>query len=195
MSVVLAYNTNIANIDRTSRPYIVLKQLSILFGIGLLGYGAYYAGLMMRVLTGFGAKQLCSCVFVSQRTAASVLADDLNRFPYRLAKYHVNYQDQSTTSQLGPWSLRRAVHRPGLGCVLLTATEQTPEPRFFDPPRTQDQPLPQNLAMSSVNYAQLDAALAQAFAEPDLGHLQNTKAVVVLYRDTLVAERYAPGHH
>ena len=47
--------------------------------------------------------------------------------------------------------------------------------------------------MTAVEYERLNAALDRAFAEPDTDRLQNTKAVVVLYGDTLVAERYAPG--
>ena len=159
----------------------------------MLGYGVYYVGLMMRVLAGFGAKQLCSCVFVSQRTETSVLADDLNRFPYSLATYRVDTSERWAESRIGIGPTRRAVYRPGLGCVLLTKAEPTPEPRVFRHPPANDQPLSKCLTLSSVNYAQLDTTLARAFAEPDSARRQNTRAVVVLYRDTLVAERYAPG--
>ena len=47
--------------------------------------------------------------------------------------------------------------------------------------------------MAQVNYDQIKRTLTYFFSEPDSGSLQNTKAVVVLYRDTLVAEQYAPG--
>ena len=39
----------------------------------------------------------------------------------------------------------------------------------------------------------LDAALAAAFAEPDPAHPRNTRALVVVHRGRIVAERYAPG--
>ena len=147
----------------------------------------------MQVLTGFGAKQLCSCVFVSQRTEASVLVDDLNRFPYSLAHYEVNRTAQWAESRMGPWTSRRAAYRDGLGCVLLTDTETPPDPPALVPPAVEEQPLPKSQTMTAVDYERLNAALDRAFAEPDADRLQNTKAVVVLYRDTLVAERYAPG--
>lgn len=170
----------------------MVKRLLLFAGLALLGYSVYYAGLIAQVLAGFGAKQLCSCVFVSQRTEASVLADDLNRFPYTVATYKVNQAEQWTESRLGPWASRRAVYRDGLGCVLLTDNEHPPEPLAFRPPTMKGQPLPDQ-AMITVDDKGLNAALDQAFAEPDSNRLQNTKAVVVLYRDTLVAERYALG--
>ena len=147
----------------------------------------------MQVLTGFGAKQLCSCVFVSQRTEASVLADDLNRFPYSLATYEINRSAQWTESRMGPWASRRAIYRDGLGCVLLTDVETPPDPPASLPPTVKEQPLPESQTMTSVDYEQLNATLERAFAEPDANRLQDTKAVVVLYRDTVVAERYASG--
>ncbi len=172
---------------------MILKRLLLITGLAFLGYGIYYTGLMMQVLTGFGAKQLCSCVFVSQRTEASILADDLNRFPYSLATYEINRLAQWTESRMGPWASRRAIYRDGLGCVLLINTETTPDPPSILPPIVEDQPLCESQAMTTVDYEQLNATLEQAFAEPNSGRLQNTKAVVVLYRDTLVAERYASG--
>lgn len=162
-------------------------------GLGLLGYGVYYAGLMMRVLAGFGAKQLCSCVFVSQRTPASALALDLNRFPYTLASYQIDHAERWVEARVGLGPTRRAVYRDGLGCVLLTDLAQVPEPRTYIPPAIEFQPLPKRRPGSAVDYAQLDSAVARAFVEPNASRPQNTLAVAVLYRDTLVAECYASG--
>ena len=147
----------------------------------------------MQVLTGFGAKQLCSCVFVSHRSQTSVLADDLNRFPYSLATYEINQAARWAESRMGPWTSRRAIYRDGMGCVLLTDTEKPPDLPALVPPVVEEQPLPESQAMTVVDYERLNAALDRAFAEPDADRLQNTKAVVVLYGDTLVAERYTPG--
>ncbi len=172
---------------------LVRKRLLILPGVVLLGYGIYYLGQMVAVLNGFGAKQMCTCVFVSERTPASVLANELSRFPYTLASYQINDTARYATSQTGWWPARRAVYRDGLGCVLLTDSEATPVPTSFKPPPVTPSTLPESQSMVSVDYVQMTATLDQAFAEPDPDHPQNTKAVVVLHQDTLVAERYAPG--
>ena len=148
---------------------------------------------MARVLTGFGAKQLCSCVFVAGRTPASALRNELNRFPYTLASYEVNNQARWAGSQLGFWPPRRAVYRDGLGCVLLVDEDQTVDDISFVPPPAADQPLPGSHSLPRVDYNRIERTLDKFFSEPDSARLQNTKAVVVLYRDTLVAERYAPG--
>ena len=173
----------------------VLKRVLVFSGIALLGYGVYYTGQMARVLTGFGAKQLCSCVFVSERTSASVLQNELNRFPYNLAFYEVNRKAQWAGSRLVFGKLRKAVYREGLGCVLLTDEDQFARAKqdSFTPPSVAHQPLPESKTIAQVDYDQIEHTLNDFFGEPDSSHLQNTKAVVVLYRDTLVAERYAPG--
>ena len=93
----------------------MLKRMSIILGVALFGYGIYYVGLMGQILTGFGAKQLCSCVFVSERTPSSVLQNELNRFPYTLASYEVDHQERWAGSRLGIGPQRRAVYRDGLG--------------------------------------------------------------------------------
>lgn len=172
---------------------MVLKRVFIFLGVALLGYGVYYAGLMAQVLTGFGAKQLCSCVFVSGRTSSSALKNELNRFPYTLASYEVNDEARWAGSQLGFWNQRRAVYREGTGCVLLTNDEQTPVGVPLSPSLSRSVPLPESRTIPEVDYNQLNLTLDQFFAEPDSARLQNTKAVVVLYRDTLVTERYASG--
>ena len=171
----------------------VLKRILLFLGLALLGYGIYYIGLMAEVLTGFGAKQLCSCVFVSGRTPSSVLENELNRFPYTLASYEVNAEVGWAGSQLGFWNQRRAAYRKSVGCVLLTDKEQTPAPSSPPVPLLPGTPLPVSHTMAKVDYGQLAKVLDRSFAEPDSSRLQNTKAVVVLYRDTLVAEHYAPG--
>ncbi len=60
--------------------------------------------------------------------------------------------------------------------------------------KTSTHQIPQKkAALSGVDYIQLNEAIDWAFSEPDTERLKNTKAVVVIYNDTLVAERYAPG--
>ena len=171
----------------------MLKRILIFLGVALLGYGVYYTGRMVQVLTGFGAKELCSCVFVSERTPTSVLQNELNRFPYTLASYEVNDEERWAGSRLGFWQQRRAVYRDGLGCMLLTDEDQAPDNSSFTPPPSANEPLPESYSLSQVDYNQIARTLDQFFGEPDSTRLQNTKAVVILYRDTLVAERYAPG--
>lgn len=182
--------------QRRSRRKLIRNIFLLIFAISI-GYFVYYVSQALPVLTGFGAKHLCSCHFVAQRTESSVLSTELARYPYRLADYQVNSDEQSASSSIFGMATRKAVYRPGAGCVLLVDDAALPEAAQLQRLTTQPTSsylIPQNTnLLTGVNYAQLQSALDWAFAEPDPEYFKNTKAVVVVYNDTLVAERYAPG--
>ncbi len=126
-----------------------------------------------------------------------MLANELVRFPYHLADYEVNDVDSSATASIFGMVSQRAVYRQGAGCVLLVDQEEAPSiPQLAQLTNsvTNQYQIPQNQqSLAGVNYTQLKKAIDWAFSEPDAEHLKNTKAIVVIYNDTLVAERYASG--
>jgi hypothetical protein len=44
----------------------------------------HYAWISFPIISGFGAKQICSCMFVSGRTQESIDTSDLGDFPLPL---------------------------------------------------------------------------------------------------------------
>lgn len=180
---------------------LLLKILLAIVAIGLL-YGIYYAWNALPVYTGYSAKIMCSCAFVSNREEASILKDDLSSFG--MADLSVNYLDSTVVSSVMGLANRTAVYRKGLGCTLAlgkTVEEVKAEQETIIKP---DQRQANNYWPTGDNFAggefprsmdedALERAMNNIFSEPDPNHLKGTRAVVVVYRGKIVAERYAEG--
>ncbi len=185
----------------------VLLGLGISLGIAavlLLGYLVNYANKNGPIGTGFIAKMLCSGVFVSNRDPGAVMREDL----WIAKKYsigaEVDYKEKSVTASIKGLFERRAIFREGLGCTLiLGTTEDELRKQAADwkrlPRETAELPWPKGDLISAeklppgVDTEALNAALDDAFSDPDPEMPRRTRAVVILYDGRIVAERYAPG--
>lgn len=153
----------------------------------------------LTIISGYAAKNMASTVVLAGRNPASVVSQDHNVPLISLAK--TEYVPEQLGAEASVWGLkgRRALCRDGLGCALLPESgEKGPYPTL-KPQRTLardsapypiGQGAPLDTVFPEVNYDKLQEALDQAFKEPDL---QRTRTVAVLYKDRLVAERYAEG--
>ena len=144
-----------------------------------------------KVATGFGAKQLCSGVFVSGRQPDQVLASDMVDMP-AIVRTSVDRDARSAFARIGPVH-REARFREGLGCSLvIDAHDANALP---DPPAADDAsptPLPE-ADVNDSRRLRLAPLVSAAFGEPDDDMQRGTRAVVILHRGELVAEDYAPG--
>lgn len=89
----------------------------ILFCLILLG-GAIYLNSLLRIMTGYAAKNLCSGVFIAGREAAEFESIDLNFFPVSFTKNKVSYPDSSVTSRF-LWRRSKAIDLEEFGAVLV----------------------------------------------------------------------------
>lgn len=173
----------------------VLKKTFFFLAFAALGYGGYYGYTFASIGAGYAAKAACSCVYVSGRSLESVVAEDLYVVK-GIGTTTLDRANRSATTRVLGVASKTAVYREGLGCTLLngvTAEELRAQPGFL---KTKVQPslLPTaSPGSSEVDTAALQKTLAWAFAEPDPARIVRTRAVVVLHRGQLVAERYAPG--
>ncbi len=180
----------------------------ILSGLLLIAvaYGGQYAWRAFPIISGYGAKDICSCVFVAGRDPKSVIDNELNSFPLSKGSFVINYEDSSATGSVFGLAERKAVYRKGLGCTLVVemTDDELRSQKISLPKRKQvDQDsirwpmgnkLPDSIA-STINKEKLNAALSAAFEEKDTTRikLRRTRAVVVLYDGNLVGEKYATG--
>jgi CubicO group peptidase (beta-lactamase class C family) len=170
--------------------------------VAAAGYAVRWTVLTAPVGAGVTAKVLCSSVFVSGRDPADVLATDLEGTQQSTISTDVDLDAKTATASLFGLFTHTAVYREGLGCTLaigISVEQLRREAAGFDwavPQLPADLPWPEGELVdppSDIDVAALEAALDDAFAEPDPERPRRTRAVVVVHRGRIVAERYAPG--
>ena len=170
----------------------------------VLVYTVYYCWRSFPIVAGFGAKNLCSCMFVAGRTEESVKKEELGAFPFTLARYTINLADSSVTGTVWGMAKRKAIYRPGVGCTLVNdISEDELRKQHFNltvPVATNADSVawPNGDKLSDsfpkgIDRDVLNLAVDAAFGEPNKNFQRRTRAVVVLYDGQLVAEKYSPG--
>ena len=154
-----------------------------------------------QMLANRNAKRVCSGVFLSGRTAAEVLAEDRDTDPGTVEIDVNRAAGRASIGTLGKTGT--AVYRPGLGCTILYRLSQEQllaqdtgdaTPRTLDPQKAW--PLGSKVKVTTpfgLDRSALEAALDDAFSEPEAARRRGTRAALVAYDGQVVAERYAPG--
>ncbi len=174
---------------------IGLSSLALLFLI----YFYFVVYPMIPIASGYAAKKMCSCHFIAGRTAASIQADDLAAEPLNLTASTIDEVNKSVTSSLFGMGKQKAVYRENLGCVLLQGADDY-QVQLDLPPISRNAllewPLGEQVTsqkVQGVDYERLDRAITNIF-DPSMNMDSiKTRAVVVVYKDTLIAEKYANG--
>jgi CubicO group peptidase (beta-lactamase class C family) len=180
-----------------------------LAGLGVVAVAAAIAGLLYAsryaaIGAAYAAKLVCSGVFVSQRDARSVFAEDVAADDLSFLRYmDVKVDRGSREVQASFFGLgsRKAVYREGQGCAVAhgEAAARPASHNAGPAGSTRAQPaVKDDLEIAGGSTGQSDrsrlqAALQWAFSEPNPALLRRTRAVVVLHKGRLVAERYAEG--
>ena len=151
----------------------------------------------LNIITGFAAKNVCSCLFEAGRDPENVQSGDNNFNPVKYAKTKIDAEKQTVTATVLGLKPRTAVLIEGFGCTLLPEEIETVEKISLRPKRTMlntDLPYPYgnlqplDTVFSEINYEKLNTALKDVFDRDEVSG--STRAVVVLYKDHLIAEAY-----
>ena len=160
---------------------------------------------IMALGAAYKAQILCSAVFISKRDPEQVQKEELKETPFPT---DIDYRNKTVSVTPGfgmPEQI--AIFREGLGCTL--GPEYTadhiraqvtgdPTPYPMDANR-QNLLWPEGELVSTaelpaeVNREMLNSAVDKTFTEPDPPQVRRTRAVVVVYRGRIIAEKYAPG--
>jgi CubicO group peptidase (beta-lactamase class C family) len=185
------------------RRALTLTLFSILFA--LVAFAVSYAWRAFPIISGYGAKNLCSCTMLAGRDAQEVINQELNKFPINLGGFTVSYEDSSATGTVFGLARRKAIYRKGLGCSLVAGTDEAEvraqrinlAPAPLADQDTVDWPTGNRGAYDTLNpavdYNALRTVLDSAFAEPGPKKTRHTRTIVVVYNGKIIAERYAEG--
>lgn len=170
---------------------------------GGLGYGIYYASQAFPIITGYGAKNLCSCAYLSGRSEQSVLDNELSAFPLSIGTFELHPEDSSATASVFGFATHKAVFRKGLGCTLVNemSEEELRKQTFNLPVALPNQDgiawpmgnLVRDTVIAGVDYTLLNKTVEEAFAEPGETKNRRTRAIIVIYDGQIIAEKYAEG--
>jgi CubicO group peptidase (beta-lactamase class C family) len=182
----------------------IIRRLLVTVILIAFIWGIHYAWISFPIISGFDAKEMCTCVFVSGRDKRDMDTSEFADFPLSLARNEVNFRDSSVTSTVWGIAKKKAIYRKGTGCTLINdTTENELRSQTFSipaPPLLHTDTIPwpygdktPDTIPSTIIKSKLEDALKKAFTEPYPGKEQRTRAVLVVYNGQLVAEKYAPG--
>lgn len=149
----------------------------------------------LNILAGYSAKNMGSSVFVANRSLEFTDTTDNNFSPVNLADDKVNSDEKFATASVLGLLTRKAIFREGQGVALALRGEDFPTenlvPKRLQPDNNTPYPYgnaPQkDTIFENIDYDKLNTTVESIFGE------RQTRAVVVIYKDQIVAEKYADG--
>ena len=182
---------------RASRSRVLALAVALAMGAGIVA-AAYHLSRIAPIGTAYAAKTLCSGVFVSGRDPQSVIDEDIMAGVHPLLRFvspEIDRSRRRASARFLGFALRQAQFRPSMGCTLAigATVDELASQRAHVVDATPVEPLRSSATEPSIDAARLRAAIDTAFAEPDPRGLRRTRAVIVVHRGKIVAERYAPG--
>lgn len=177
----------------------IVKLLVLVLVVALLYYG-FTTYPKLDLISGFSAKSVASGHFLDNRSLELIEKGDNDIPLLDLATNKIDEAGKFATSAVYGLKERKAIYREGLGATLINEDFDVSKP-YLLPKRTKvvndlsfpyGNNEPKDTVFANVDYAKLKNAVANAFDKTG-GKLKRTRAVVVLYKDKLIAEKYDTG--
>jgi CubicO group peptidase (beta-lactamase class C family) len=193
-----------------------LTKGRIIVGLGIiLLTAAFFVGYKNRVYLAqipigcaFKAKALCAAVFLAGRDPVVVEREDMGFSPlFRVFTANIDREGRSVTCSLFGTGIyeQKAMHVDKLGAVLLSGVEERvirewkpllspPEPvRPAALPWPRGDLMPAFPAPANIDMAKITSAVDGLFAEPHPMKKLYTRAVLIVHKGRIIAERYGEG--
>ena len=180
------------------------KRISLFLALLLIIVFVVFINSFAPIIAGFGAKDLCSCVYISNRSVESVLENELGNYPLSIGTFELNNEDKSATGSVFGFAKVKAFYREGLGCTLVRQKsedeikKELPKLNIAKPVLSDTAFWPLGTkatyeAPSNIDKKKINDLLDKAFEENDSKHLQNTRSIIIVYKGKIIAEKYKPG--
>ncbi|PKH66682.1 serine hydrolase [Flavobacterium sp. ALD4] len=177
----------------------ILKLVGFASFVGLFYYG-FITYPKLDLISGFSAKSIASGHFIDKRAKETIEKGDNDIDLIDLATNVIDEKGQFATASVYGLKERKAIYREGLGAMLIDADfdETTPYnvPKRIKiisglafPYGNQES---KDTVFSSVDYAKLNAAVANAF-DTGVKKDKRTRSVIVIHKDRIIAEKYDMG--
>ncbi len=154
----------------------------------------------LEIISGFSAKNMSSSVFLGHRSLEYTDKTDHDVPNVRLATDEVDKQNKYAMANVFGFKERKAIYREGLGSVLIDEDFDEKEP-FLIPKRTfykTNLPYPYgdlsqtDTVFENIDYDKIDRTVASIF-DTNGEDIKKTRAILVLYKDQIIGERYIDG--
>lgn len=176
------------------------KYILWLVILSAIAYVVVFQYPKLNLIAGYTAKDMVSQVFLAHRSPNDVRKIDHNLPLLKLATTKIDTVAKTATASVLGLCERKAVFVEGVGSVLLppdvdkTALKSI---KRLQPPLKKSYPYGNAPAKDTLfpqwNDEKIKAVLEKAFTEENPYQPKNTRAILVLYKDCLIAERYADG--
>lgn len=178
----------------------VLQFIGLVVLAAIIYYG-FETYPKLDLISGFSSKSVASGHFLDNRSLKVIESGDNAIDMIDLADNSINTTEKYAEASVYGLKTRRAVYREGLGAVLINDDYDPKEP-YLVPKRNfilqknipfpYGESEPEKPTFTNIDYASLQKAMDKAFT-PNAKGKKCTRAVVVVYKDQLIAEKYAPG--
>ncbi|WPR72313.1 serine hydrolase [Flavobacterium sp. NG2] len=176
-----------------------IVKFSILTIAFILIYFGWTTYPKLDLISGFSSKNVASAYFIDNRSLEQIEAEDNDIDLVRFATNSIYGKDQYSTASVFGIRKRKTIYHEGLGATLINDDFDTNKP-YLVPKRLPSKPgfypygdlKPRDTVFTNINYQTLNTAVKNAFDIGDQKH-KRTRAVVVIYKDKIVAEKYASG--
>ena len=180
-----------------------MKKIIKLLGVALL-FVLIYFGITtypkLDLISGFSAKSIASGHFIDNRSVEMIVKNDNDIDMIDLAKNSVDESGKFATANVYGLKERKAIFREGLGATLINDDFDVSKP--YDVPKriklNNNLPFPygnnepKDTVFANIDYEKVNNTVNTAFDKKSVKD-KRTRAVIVIYKDKIIAEKYAEG--
>ncbi len=173
----------------------IFKRVVILLLVIILTT-VFYNYPKLNIIAGYSAKSTGSSVFLAKRSLEFTDKTDTNFSPINLASNSINKEEKTAFSSAFGLLTRKSIYREGLGSVLtidgvsIDKSSLTPKRSLVDAtiPYPYGSGPNKDSIFSTIDYKKLNSTVNEMFND-----LNKTRAVVVIHKDKIIAEKYDEG--
>lgn len=179
------------------KKYLKISIFLVLLFFVYFGFITYSK---LELISGFSVKSIASGHFLANHSQENIEKNDNNFGVIRWAENEINESGKFATATVFGLKKRKAIYRNGLGATLIDDNYDVTKP-YEIPKRTKlncklpfpyGDAEPKDTVFTNVDYAKLNLAVANAFDAKGYND-KRTRSVLVIYKDKIIAEKYADG--